>query len=73
MWAHSASCDRAHTLQLHMPDRRSPERIAPDPCDKCGARNVQIVVRTQYVLYARCPVCGHLWSIEKPGQPQPGY
>jgi uncharacterized Zn finger protein len=56
-----------------MPDRRSPERIAPDPCDKCGARNVQIVVRTQYVLYARCPVCGHLWSIEKPGQPQPGY
>jgi hypothetical protein len=33
----------------------------------CEGPAVGVVSRLDYVLYLRCPTCGHVWSADKPG------
>ena len=46
---------------------RRAERLALPTCPSCSARDTHVATRTDYVIYLRCPPCGHIWSISKPG------
>ena len=46
--------------------RRAP-RFEPPPCPDCPTKETHVATRTEYVLYLRCRVCGHVWSVPKPG------
>jgi len=49
------------------PDRRNGARVVLSPCPLCAREDSRVVVRTDYVLYARCDRCANVWSITKPG------
>jgi hypothetical protein len=46
---------------------RRAERLALPPCLACDCRDTQVATRTEYVVYVRCPNCGDVWSVPKPG------
>jgi len=48
------------------PDRRANRVTIPD-CRKCGDPGVDVIARTDAVVYVRCAPCGHFWSLPKPG------
>jgi uncharacterized Zn finger protein len=52
-------------------DRREDRLVVP-PCPRCHAAETGVRLRTDYVLYLRCPPCGHVWSVPKPGVEQMG-
>jgi predicted RNA-binding Zn-ribbon protein involved in translation (DUF1610 family) len=51
---------------------RRRNRLKVPPCPECESHRTDIVCREQYVLYARCPDCGHVWAVARPGQKLPG-
>ena len=50
---------------------RREHRLVTPPCPRCHAAETGVQLRTDYVLYIRCP-CGHVWSVPKPGVEQMG-
>ena len=46
---------------------RRADRLALPPCPACESRDTHVATRTEYVLYVRCPNCGNVWSVPKPG------
>ena len=51
------------TRGTSQPERRASTRLPDPPCSHChSAENVRGVVRTDYVVYFRCSVCGDVWT-----------
>jgi transcription elongation factor Elf1 len=50
-----------------VPDERRRHTFTPPFCESCGSAKTEVTARTDYVLYIRCWVCGHVWSVPKPG------
>ncbi len=50
-------------------DRRGPDRLQIPPCEKCGAGEVVVTMRTPYVIYTRCSKCGDIRVFQKPAAP----
>lgn len=52
---------------------RRHRRLDPGLCTECDCNGPRrVVVRTDYVLYARCDACGALAVLQKPGVTQLG-
>src|SRR3954468_24165020 len=47
-------------------ERRGQNRSSATPCSACG-NEVQVMLRTPYVLYVRCGHCSAMWTVAKPG------
>jgi DNA-directed RNA polymerase subunit M/transcription elongation factor TFIIS len=46
-----------------------PLATPPDACPRCQGRGpVEVSLRTERVVFYRCPECGHMWIV-KPTQP----
>ena len=50
------------------PDDRRLNRLAPDPCSRCGCDDLRVMLRTDYVVYYRCEHSLQMWSGAKPGE-----
>jgi DNA-directed RNA polymerase subunit M/transcription elongation factor TFIIS len=38
---------------------------SPDMCPRCEARGpVEVSLRTERVVFYRCPECGHMWIVK---------
>jgi hypothetical protein len=48
-------------------DRRRANRPALEWCPACGGSDAKVVLRTDFVVYARCPDCGDVRAVPKPG------
>jgi len=48
-------------------DRRRANRPALEWCPACGGSDAKVVLRTDFVVYARCPDCGEVRAVPKPG------
>jgi Zn ribbon nucleic-acid-binding protein len=53
-------------------NRRRANRLTVPRCPHCHSDETSIVLREQYVMYARCAPCGHVWPVARPGQRLPG-
>jgi len=51
---------------------RRERRLTVPRCPECDSHKTGIVLREEYVLYARCRQCAHVWPMAKPGQTLPG-
>jgi Zn ribbon nucleic-acid-binding protein len=54
------------------PSERRVNRLTVPRCPECDSHRTAIVVREEFVLYARCTACAHVWPIPHPGQRLPG-
>ncbi|HUE89751.1 MAG TPA: hypothetical protein VMO26_27050 [Vicinamibacterales bacterium] len=53
------------------PERRRHRLVIP-PCARCGETDaLRVPLRTLFVIYVRCEMCGFVWNEAKPGQGQP--
>jgi predicted RNA-binding Zn-ribbon protein involved in translation (DUF1610 family) len=48
-------------------DRRRANRPALEWCRACGGSDSKVVLRTDFVVYTRCPDCGDVRAVTKPG------
>jgi hypothetical protein len=55
-----------------VPTERRRNRLTIPRCPECDSHRTAIVVREEYVLYARCRDCAHVWPVARPGYPLPG-
>jgi hypothetical protein len=38
------------------------------PCQRCGARRVEILIDTEHVVFWWCVVCGHIFGERRPAK-----
>ena len=50
-----------------VPYERRKHAFTPPFCESCSSSKTEVATRTDYVLYVRCWVCGHVWPVSKPG------
>lgn len=51
---------------MEFSERRLSARPPNPACLRCEAPGVSVALRTAFVLYYRCAVCGEIWSVPKP-------
>jgi hypothetical protein len=52
--------------QVLVRERRC-SRLTLPACSVCQQPTTEVVLRTEYVLYVRCPRCGGMLILDKPG------